>query len=77
MLFVRKDTERAMDAKELLENEIMEKVQEQMMSSKATNHFSQLAAKLRRRRTDLVRCLLRRGRGRSQAAPSLWFAVCN
>ncbi|XP_064891209.1 coiled-coil domain-containing protein 40 isoform X1 [Columba livia] len=53
LLFVRKDIERATDAKELLENEIMEKVQEQMMSSKATNHFSQLAAKLRRRRTDL------------------------
>uniref|UniRef100_A0A8C8AWV6 Coiled-coil domain containing 40 n=1 Tax=Otus sunia TaxID=257818 RepID=A0A8C8AWV6_9STRI len=41
------------DANMQLENEIMAKVQDQMVSSKATKHFSQLAARLRRRKTDL------------------------
>lgn len=44
-----------------MENEIMAKVQDQMMSSKATKHFSQLAAKLQRRKTDLVRYLFHLG----------------
>ncbi|NXK24288.1 CCD40 protein, partial [Arenaria interpres] len=53
LLSIRKDIEKGTDAKEQMENEIMAKVQDQMMSSKATKHFSQLAAKLHRRKTDL------------------------
>uniref|UniRef100_A0A8C8B1D3 Coiled-coil domain containing 40 n=1 Tax=Otus sunia TaxID=257818 RepID=A0A8C8B1D3_9STRI len=47
------DIEKGADANMQLENEIMAKVQDQMVSSKATKHFSQLAARLRRRKTDL------------------------
>uniref|UniRef100_A0A8B9ZC44 Coiled-coil domain containing 40 n=1 Tax=Buteo japonicus TaxID=224669 RepID=A0A8B9ZC44_9AVES len=47
------DIEKGTDAKEQIENQIVAKLQEQMMSSKATKHFSQLTAKLRRRKTDL------------------------
>ncbi|KFV53143.1 Coiled-coil domain-containing protein 40, partial [Gavia stellata] len=53
LLSISKDIEKGTDAKEQMENEIMAKVQDQMMSSKATKHFSQLAAKLHRRKTDL------------------------
>ncbi|KAM6377009.1 coiled-coil domain-containing protein 40 [Pluvialis apricaria] len=53
LLSISKDIEKGNDAKERMENEIMAKVQDQMMSSKATKHFSQLAAKLHRRKTDL------------------------
>ncbi|NXN66211.1 CCD40 protein, partial [Himantopus himantopus] len=53
LLSLSKDIEKGNDAKERMENEIMAKVQEQTMSSKATKHFSQLAAKLHRRKTDL------------------------
>ncbi|XP_054077756.1 coiled-coil domain-containing protein 40 isoform X2 [Rissa tridactyla] len=53
LLSISKDIEKGTDAKERMENEIMAKVQDQMMSSKATKHFSQLAAKLQRRKTDL------------------------
>ncbi|KAM6050400.1 coiled-coil domain-containing protein 40 isoform 2-T2 [Chlamydotis macqueenii] len=50
---ISRDIEKGTDVKERLENEIMAKLQDQMMSSKATKQFSQLAAKLRRRKTDL------------------------
>nr|XP_009490751.1 PREDICTED: coiled-coil domain-containing protein 40 [Pelecanus crispus] len=53
LLSISKDIEKGTDAKEQMENEIMAKLQDQMMSSKATKHFSQLAAKLHRRKTDL------------------------
>ncbi|NXF36582.1 CCD40 protein, partial [Nyctibius bracteatus] len=53
LLSISKDIEKGTDAKEQMENEIMAKLQDQMMTSKATKHFSQLAAKLRRRKTDL------------------------
>ncbi|KAM6118708.1 coiled-coil domain-containing protein 40 [Phoenicopterus ruber ruber] len=53
LLSISKDIEKGTDAKEQMENEIMAKLQEQMISSKATKQFSQLAAKLRRRKTDL------------------------
>jgi len=44
-----------------VENEIVAKLQDQMISSKATKHFSQLAAKLHKRKTDLVWYLFRLG----------------
>ncbi|NWX15489.1 CCD40 protein, partial [Aegotheles bennettii] len=53
LLSISKDIEESADDKEQIENAIMAKLQDQMMSSKATKHFSQLAAKLRRRKTDL------------------------
>ncbi|NXS52993.1 CCD40 protein, partial [Brachypteracias leptosomus] len=53
LLSISKDIEKGTEAKEQMENEIVAKLQDQMMSSKATKHFSQLAAKLRRRKTDL------------------------
>ncbi|NXN46746.1 CCD40 protein, partial [Rhinoptilus africanus] len=53
LLSISKDIEKGTDAKEQMENEIMAKVQDQMMSSKATKHFSQLAAKFHRRKMDL------------------------
>ncbi|KAM9211699.1 coiled-coil domain-containing protein 40-like [Leptosomus discolor] len=53
LLSISKDIEKGTDAKVQMENEIMAKLQDQMVSSKATKHFSQLAAKLRRRKTDL------------------------
>lgn len=37
-----------------MENEIVAKLQEQLISNKATKHFSQLVAQLQRRKTDLV-----------------------
>ncbi|XP_054702598.1 coiled-coil domain-containing protein 40 [Grus americana] len=53
LLSIGKDIEKGTDAKDQMENEIVAKLQDQMMSSKATKHFSQLAAKLHRRKTDL------------------------
>ncbi|NXC72988.1 CCD40 protein, partial [Anhinga anhinga] len=53
LLSISKDIEKGTDAKEQMEKEIMAKLQDQMMSSKATKHFSQLAAKLHRKKTDL------------------------
>ncbi|NXE82848.1 CCD40 protein, partial [Cochlearius cochlearius] len=53
LLSISKDIEKGTDAKEQMQNEIMAKLQDQMMSSKAAKHFSQLAAKLHRRKTDL------------------------
>ncbi|NXF62631.1 CCD40 protein, partial [Ciccaba nigrolineata] len=53
LLSISKGIEKGTDANAQLENEIMAKVQDQMVSSKATKQFSQLAARLRRRKTDL------------------------
>ncbi|NWW84172.1 CCD40 protein, partial [Rhynochetos jubatus] len=53
LLSIDKDIKKETDAKEQMENEIMAKVQDQMISSKATKRFSQLAAELHRRKTDL------------------------
>ncbi|NXC33453.1 CCD40 protein, partial [Campylorhamphus procurvoides] len=53
LVSIRKDIEKKTYIKEQVENEIMAKLQEQMISSKAAKHFSQLAAKLRREKNDL------------------------
>ncbi|NWH66525.1 CCD40 protein, partial [Geococcyx californianus] len=52
-LSLSRDIQKETDAIEQIESEIMAKLQEQTMSSKAAKHFSQLAAKLRRRKTDV------------------------
>ncbi|XP_068007379.1 coiled-coil domain-containing protein 40 isoform X2 [Melanerpes formicivorus] len=53
LLSIRKDIQKGIDAKEQMEKEIVAKLQDQMISSKATKQLSQLAAKLHRRKTDL------------------------
>ncbi|NXD29548.1 CCD40 protein, partial [Spelaeornis formosus] len=53
LLSIRKGIEKGTCAKEQLESEIMAKLQDQMISSKAAKHFSQLAEKLRNRKSDL------------------------
>ncbi|NXM66694.1 CCD40 protein, partial [Serilophus lunatus] len=53
LMSIRKDIEKETHVKEQTESEIMAKLQDQMISSKAAKHFSQLAAKLQRRKTDL------------------------
>ncbi|NWX91088.1 CCD40 protein, partial [Nothoprocta ornata] len=53
LLSISKDIEKGTEMKEQIENEIMAKLQEQMMSSKAAKYFSQLAEKLRKRKMDL------------------------
>ncbi|NXQ79578.1 CCD40 protein, partial [Nyctibius grandis] len=53
LLSISKDIQKGTDAKEQIENEIMAKLQDQMMASKAAKHFSQLAVKLHGRKTDL------------------------
>ncbi|XP_075296789.1 coiled-coil domain-containing protein 40 [Opisthocomus hoazin] len=53
LLSISKDIEKGTDARLQVENEIVAKLQDQMISSKATKHFSQLAAKLHKRKTDL------------------------
>ncbi|NXA43468.1 CCD40 protein, partial [Eudromia elegans] len=53
LLSISKDIEKGTDTKEQIENEIMAKLQDQMMSSKAAKYFSQLAEKLRKRKMDL------------------------
>ncbi|NWS75678.1 CCD40 protein, partial [Crotophaga sulcirostris] len=52
-LSLRRDIQKETDAEVQKENEIMAKLQDQMMSSKAAKHFSQLAAKLHQRKKDL------------------------
>ncbi|NWW80386.1 CCD40 protein, partial [Climacteris rufus] len=53
LLSIRKGIEKGTHVKEQTENEIMAKLQEQMISSKAAKHFSQLAEKLRARKSNL------------------------
>ncbi|NWI54176.1 CCD40 protein, partial [Calyptomena viridis] len=53
LLSVRKDIEKGTYIKEQTENEIIAKLQDQMISSKAAKHFSQLTEKLGRRKSDL------------------------
>ncbi|KFV65339.1 Coiled-coil domain-containing protein 40, partial [Dryobates pubescens] len=53
LLSIRKDIQKGTDAKEQMEKEIVAKLQDQMISSKATKQLSQLAAKLHRRKMDL------------------------
>ncbi|NXA77009.1 CCD40 protein, partial [Thryothorus ludovicianus] len=53
LLSIRKGIEKGTYAKEQLESEIMEKLQDQRISSKVAKHFSQLAEKLRNRKSDL------------------------
>ncbi|NXQ26984.1 CCD40 protein, partial [Alaudala cheleensis] len=50
---IRKGIEKGTYAKEQLEREILAKLQDQKISSKAAKHFSQLAEKLRNRKSDL------------------------
>ncbi|XP_052543490.1 coiled-coil domain-containing protein 40 [Tympanuchus pallidicinctus] len=52
-LSISKDIEKETEAKEQIESEIMAKLRDQMMSSKAEKYFSQLVAKLDQRKTDL------------------------
>ncbi|XP_063265256.1 coiled-coil domain-containing protein 40 isoform X3 [Prinia subflava] len=53
LLSIRRGIEKGTYAKEQLESEIMAKLQDQKISSKAAKHFSQLAEKLRNRKSDL------------------------
>ncbi|NXB73429.1 CCD40 protein, partial [Donacobius atricapilla] len=53
LLSIRKGIEKGTYTKEQLESEIMTKLQDQKISSKAAKHFSQLAEKLRNRKSDL------------------------
>ncbi|NXO44685.1 CCD40 protein, partial [Locustella ochotensis] len=53
LLSIRKGIEKGTYAKEQLESEIMAKLQDQKISSKAAKHFSQLAEKLRSRKSHL------------------------
>ncbi|NXF87734.1 CCD40 protein, partial [Eubucco bourcierii] len=53
LLSISTDIQKGIDAKEQMENEIVAKLQDQMISSKTTKQLSQLAAKLHRRKTDL------------------------
>uniref|UniRef100_A0A7M4FLL4 Coiled-coil domain 40 molecular ruler complex subunit n=1 Tax=Crocodylus porosus TaxID=8502 RepID=A0A7M4FLL4_CROPO len=50
---VKKEIEKETECKQEVENEIMAKLQDQLMSSKAAKYFSQLAAKLQMRKMDL------------------------
>ncbi|NXR50471.1 CCD40 protein, partial [Hippolais icterina] len=50
---IRRGIEKGTYAKEQLESEILAKLQDQKISSKAAKHFSQLAEKLRNRKSDL------------------------
>ncbi|XP_068065988.1 coiled-coil domain-containing protein 40 [Anomalospiza imberbis] len=53
LLSIRKGIEKGTYANEQLESEIMAKLQDQRISSKVAKHFSQLAEKLRNRKSDL------------------------
>nr|XP_047906272.1 coiled-coil domain-containing protein 40 isoform X2 [Anser cygnoides] len=53
LLSISKDIEKGTETKEQMESEIMAKLQEQMMSSKAEKQTSQLVAKLHQRKMDL------------------------
>ncbi|NWV11178.1 CCD40 protein, partial [Ptilonorhynchus violaceus] len=53
LLSIRKGIEKGTYVKEQIENEIMAKLQDQMISNKAAKHFSQLAEKLRARKSNL------------------------
>ncbi|XP_041341733.1 coiled-coil domain-containing protein 40 [Pyrgilauda ruficollis] len=53
LLSIRKGIEKGTYTNEQLESEIMGKLQDQRISSKVAKHFSQLAEKLRNRRSDL------------------------
>ncbi|XP_053816309.1 coiled-coil domain-containing protein 40 isoform X2 [Vidua chalybeata] len=53
LLSIRKGIEKGTYANEQLESEIMAKLQDQRMSSKVAKHFSQLAEKLRNRKSNL------------------------
>ncbi|XP_038013126.1 coiled-coil domain-containing protein 40 isoform X2 [Motacilla alba alba] len=53
LLSISKALEKGTYAKEQLESEIMAKLQDQRISSKVAKHFSQLAEKLRNRKSDL------------------------
>ncbi|NXB01825.1 CCD40 protein, partial [Cnemophilus loriae] len=53
LLSIRKGIEKGTCVKEQLESEIMAKLQDQMISSKVAKHFSQLAEKLRNRKSNL------------------------
>lgn len=55
---ISKETKKETEARQELENQIMAKLQDQLMSSKAAKYFSQLAAKLHKRKLDLVWHLL-------------------
>ncbi|KAM8992343.1 coiled-coil domain-containing protein 40 isoform 1-T1 [Ara ararauna] len=53
LLLTIKDIEKGTDVKEQMENEIVAKLQGQLISNKATKQFSQLVAQLQRRKTEL------------------------
>ncbi|NXK48255.1 CCD40 protein, partial [Chauna torquata] len=56
LLCISKDIKKGTEAKEQMESDIMAKLRDQMMSSKAEKHFSQLVAKLHHRKMDLELC---------------------
>uniref|UniRef100_A0A8D0H4H1 Coiled-coil domain 40 molecular ruler complex subunit n=1 Tax=Sphenodon punctatus TaxID=8508 RepID=A0A8D0H4H1_SPHPU len=51
---IHREIEKESEAKQEMENQIMAKLQDKQMSNKAAKYFSQLAAKLQRRKMDLV-----------------------
>lgn len=58
LVTLRRDIEKGSQIKQGLENEIMVKLQDQLMSNKAAKYFLQLSAKLQNRMTDLVCVIL-------------------
>lgn len=61
MLTISKDIEKGTETKEQMESEIMAKLQDHMMSSKAEKQTSQLVARLHQRKIDLVWYLVHLG----------------
>uniref|UniRef100_A0A8D0H255 Coiled-coil domain 40 molecular ruler complex subunit n=1 Tax=Sphenodon punctatus TaxID=8508 RepID=A0A8D0H255_SPHPU len=52
-MILQQEIEKESEAKQEMENQIMAKLQDKQMSNKAAKYFSQLAAKLQRRKMDL------------------------
>lgn len=54
LVTLRRDIEKETESKQTMENEIMTKLQDQLMSNKAARYFLQLASNLQKKMVDLV-----------------------
>lgn len=54
LVTLRREMEKESESKQEMENEIISKLQDQLMSNKAAKYFLQLASKLQKKMMDLV-----------------------
>ncbi|KAJ6658502.1 hypothetical protein lerEdw1_020057 [Lerista edwardsae] len=77
LVTLRREIEKESESKQEMENEIMTKLQDQLMSNKAAKYFLQLASKLQKKMMDLEMQFIKVENDTAQTALDITNTTCN